>query len=124
MAYNPKSRNNLIPVKLGDKRVGTPHRNLVDRMQKYVLGLKEGAQPWEILGAIAQDETIPPSERIKAGAKLGDWAIKDTSSGVEINAQQVIIEDAESRIREMLKTQEELEAEQEAEDAQDYETDE
>lgn len=124
MPYNPKSLNNLKPIYKGDKRPSIPHRTLVDKMQKYVLGLEDGAQPWEILGGISQDTTIPETERIKAASKLGDWAIKDTSAGVEINAQQVIVDDVESRIRDMLKTQEELDAEQEAEDALENETDE
>ncbi|MCX8289107.1 hypothetical protein [Enterobacter pseudoroggenkampii] len=112
------SLDNLIPIKKGENHLQSRQRRLIDRMFKYAGDLPDGVYPWEVLQGIAVDPEVPTNERIKAASKFGDWIVKETNTQVEVNAAQVVINDVESRIKDLLKTQEEIDAEASAEQSE------
>lgn len=108
---NPKPTN---PIKPGERRAAGKQRQLKDRFFDYVGDLPKGVYPWEIIQSAITADDCKPKEKIQGAAILGNWIMKESEVNIEVNANTVVIDDVESRIQEMLKTQEELD--QEAED--------
>lgn len=124
MSIHPNSLNNLKPIQKGQKNHPglNKRKTLVDKFYNFMGDLPDGVYPWELIQGAITDENCPKPEVIKGAAILGNWIIKESETNVEVNAKQVVIADTEQRIRDMVKTQEELDAE--AQEADQYETDE
>lgn len=115
MAIHPNSLKNLKPIQKGQKNhpMLNKQKALVDRFHNYMGDLPEGVYPWELIQDAITEEGCPLTEKIKGATILGNWIIKDTPVNIEVNAETAIIDNTEQRIRELLKTQDELDAEAE-----------
>lgn len=120
MPQHPNSLKNLKPFKPGENGNRNKKRIVVDKFHNWLGDLPDGVYPWELIQDAITDKECPINEKIKGAAIIGNWVLKDDSVNIDVNAETVVIDGVEERIKELLKTQDEVDTEA-VEDANNYE---
>lgn len=106
--------------KPGNKaRQGKGVKEFKDDFFAFMGGLPPGVKPWEIIHQVTTAEDCTPDNKIKGSAILMKYTLETNESNIEINADKLEINNIDDRIRDMIKTPEEIEAELALEEAEE-----
>ncbi|EJY3122524.1 hypothetical protein OGA32_000106 [Salmonella enterica] len=108
---NPNIYKHAVKFKPGNKANKNSSRVFKDDFFKFMGEIPHGVKPWEIVHQVITDPECTPDNKLKGSNILMTHAFKDEGVNIEVNAEQVHVTDIDERIKDMLKSQKELEAE-------------